>query len=41
MSPIDKKNSMGQVILVIAILSIATPKRAQDTVTPGEQEALV
>ena len=32
---------MKQVLLVVAILSIVTPNRAQDTVTPGEQEALV
>ncbi len=32
---------MKQILLVVAILSIATPKKTQDTVTPGEQEALV
>ena len=32
---------MKQAFLVVAILSIVTPNRAQDTVTPGEQEALV
>ena len=32
---------MKQLLLIVTILSIATPNGAQDTVTPGEQEALV
>ncbi len=32
---------MKQVLLIVAVLSIATTNGAQDTVTPSEQEALV